>query len=152
MKNHVLNAELISNKKFTSQDIEALKEKMELNEDYIVLYRIFIESMGNDFNGCLEIYVEDLEMEIDLQEMIEKMILDLDETIPGGFSNDSKIEWSCGSPMITTVWYKDNNNWIEKITESDREYFGSQVWDDDDYDNTLGGYNDFDEGYEDDNW
>jgi hypothetical protein len=152
MKNHVLNAELISNKKFNSEEIKNLKEQMDLNEDYIVLYGIFMESMGNDFNGCLEIYVEDVELENDLLETIERMLKNLDELIPGGLSNDSKLEWSSGIPLMNTVWYKDNNNWIERASESEREFFTGNAWEDDDYDNTLGGYNDYDQGLEDSNW
>jgi hypothetical protein len=152
MKNHVLNAELVSNKKFTPGEIKSLKEKMDLNEDYLVLYAIFMESMGTNFNGCLEIYVEDVELEYDLLETIEKMLIDLDELTPGGLSNDSKLEWSSGVPLMNTVWYKDNNKWIERASESEREFYGGNSWEDDDYDNTLGGYNDYDQGLEDTNW
>jgi len=62
MQNYILNAELISNRKFTSQEITDIKLKMELVEDSILIYNIFIDCMETNFNGCLEIYVEDLEL------------------------------------------------------------------------------------------
>jgi len=67
MQNYILNAELISNRKFTSEEIADIKLKMELVEDSILIYNIFIDCMETNFNGCLEIYVEDLELESDLQ-------------------------------------------------------------------------------------
>jgi len=153
MQNYILNAELISNRKFTSQEITDIKLKMELVEDSILIYNIFIDCMETNFNGCLEIYVEDLELESDLQNDLEKIVKELDSIIPGGLSNDSKIEWASTVPSINTVWYKDNNNWVERVTEVEREFFDESEWEDDDYDNSFGGYNDYANGQEgDDFW
>ncbi len=153
MQNYILNAELISNRKFTSQEIMDIKLKMELVEDSILVYNIFIECMETNFNGCLEIYVEDLELESDLQNDLERIVKELDSIIPGGLSNDSKIEWASTIPSINTVWYKDNNNWVERVTEVEREFFDESEWEDDDYDNSFGGYNDYVNGQEgDDFW
>jgi hypothetical protein len=153
MQNYILNAELISNRKFTSQEIMDIKLKMELVEDSILVYNIFIECMETNFNGCLEIYVEDLELESDLQNDLERIVKELDLIIPGGLSNDSKIEWASTIPSINTVWYKDNNNWVERVTEVEREFFDESEWEDDDYDNSFGGYNDYVNGQEgDDFW
>jgi hypothetical protein len=153
MQNYILNAELISNRKFTSQEITDIKLKMELVEDSILIYNIFIDCMETNFNGCLEIYVEDLELESDLQNDLEKIVKELDSIIPGGLSNDSKIEWASTLPSINTVWYKDNNNWVERVTEVEREFFDESEWEDDDYDNSFGGYNDYANGQEgDDFW
>jgi len=153
MQNYILNAELISNRKFTSEEITDIKLKMELVEDSILIYNIFIDFMETNFNGCLEIYVEDLELESDLQNDLEKIVKELDSIIPGGLSNDSKIEWASTLPSINTVWYKDNNNWVERVTEVEREFFDESEWEDDDYDNSFGGYNDYANGQEgDDFW
>ena len=153
MQNYILNAELISNRKFTSEEITDIKLKMELVEDSILIYNIFIDCMETNFNGCLEIYVEDLELESDLQNDLEKIVKELDSIIPGGLSNDSKIEWASTLPSINTVWYKDNNNWVERVTEVEREFFDESEWEDDDYDNSFGGYNDYANGQEgDDFW
>jgi hypothetical protein len=153
MQNYILNAELISNRKFTSEEIADIKLKMELVEDSILIYNIFIDCMETNFNGCLEIYVEDLELESDLQNDLEKIVKELDSIIPGGLSNDSKIEWASTLPSINTVWYKDNNNWVERVTEVEREFFDESEWEDDDYDNSFGGYNDYANGQEgDDFW
>ncbi len=153
MQNYILNAELISNRKFTSQEVSDIKLKMELIEDSILIYNIFIDCMETNFNGCLEIYVEDLELESDLQNDLEKIVKELDEVIPGGLSNDSKIEWASTLPSINTVWYKDNGNWRERVTEVEREFFDGSGWEDDDYDNSFGGYNDYANGQEgDDFW
>lgn len=153
MQNYILNAELISNRKFTPSEISDIKLKMETFEDSILIYNIFIECMEPNFNGCLEIYVEDLEMESDLQNDLERIVKELDTIIPGGLSNDSKIEWSSNLPSISTVWYKDNGNWFERVTEVEREFFDESEWEDDDYDNSFGGYNDYANGQEgDDFW
>jgi hypothetical protein len=153
MQNYILNAEIMTNRKFTPSEILDIKSVMESREDFIILYSIFIDCMEPNFNGCLEIYVEDLELDTDLQNDLEKVVNDLDTLIPGGLSNDSKIEWTAGTPAINTVWYKDNGNWIERISESEREFFSDADFEDDDYDNSFGGYNDLSNGQEgDDFW
>ena len=86
MQNYILNAELISNRKFTPSEISDIKLKMETFEDSILVYNIFIECMEPNFNGCLEIYVEDLEMESDLQNDLERVVKELDTIIPGALS------------------------------------------------------------------
>ena len=149
MKNNILNAELISNNKFTQKDLDLLKEKMELKEDFIILYSVFSDVMELNFNGCLEIYLEDVEIESDLQEVIEKMVYDLDEIVPGGLSNDSKVEW-IASQHVSTVWYKDSGEWIEKTTDSsDREFFDNE-WAED-YDDSYDNDN-FNDGLDDNEW
>jgi|688.fasta_scaffold68226_2 hypothetical protein len=153
MNNYILNAELITNKKFTANEILDIKLLMESREDFIILYNIFIDCMGSNFNGCLEICVEDVELDTDLQNDLEKVVKDLDSIIPGGLSNDSKIEWTAGTPAINTVWYKDNGNWFERISESEREFFSDSEFEDDDYGRPFGGYNDLSNGQEgDDFW
>jgi hypothetical protein len=149
MKNNILNVELISNNKLKQSDLDSLKEKMEVREDFILLYSVFMEVMELNFNGCMEIYLEDVEIESDLQEAISKMIYDLDEIVPGGLSNDSKIEWI--TPQhISNVWYKDNNNWLEKTTDTTERDFFDDEWSDD-YDRTYG-FDDFNDGIDDNNW
>ena len=148
MQNYILNAEIMSNKKFTPSEMADIKLVMESREDFIILYNIFIDCMESNFNGCLEIYVEDLELDTDLQNDLEKVVKDLDSIIPGGLSNDSKIEWTTGTPAINTVWYKDNGNWFERISESEREFFSDSNFEDDDYDNPFRGYNDLSNGQE----
>lgn len=148
MKNYILNAELITNNKFTASEILDIKLLMESREDFIILYNIFIDCIESNFNGFLEIYVEDVELDTDLQNDLEKVVNDLDSIIPGGLSNDSKIEWTAGTPAINTVWYKDNGDWFERISESEREFLSDPEFEDDDYDNSLGGYNEYSNGQE----
>jgi|TARA_R110000868_G_scaffold89874_1_gene249871 hypothetical protein len=148
MKNYILNAELITNNKFTASEILDIKLLMESREDFIILYNIFIDCIESNFNGFLEIYVEDVELDTDLQNDLEKVVNDLDSIIPGGLSNDSKIEWTAGTPAINTVWYKDNGDWFERISESEREFLSDAEFEDDDYDNSLGGYNEYSNGQE----
>ena len=148
MQNYILNAEIMSNKKFTPSEMADIKLVMESREDFIILYNIFIDCMESNFNGCLEIYVEDLELDTDLQNDLEKVVKDLDSIIPGGLSNDSKIEWTTGTHAINTFWYKDNGNWFERISESEREFFSDSNFEDDDYDNPFRGYNDLSNGQE----
>jgi len=148
MKNYILNAELITNNKFKASEILDIKLLMESREDFIILYNIFIDCMEPNFNEYLEIYVDDVELDTDLQNDLEKVVNDLDSIIPGGLSNDSKIEWTAGTPAINTVWYKDNGDWFERISESEREFLSDAEFEDDDYDNSLGGYNEYSKGQE----
>lgn len=137
MRNHLLNAEIISNKKFTREELEEVKNRMEVSEDFLPLYSVFINSLDLNFSGHLELYIEDLEMEFDFQESISRMMEDLDEIVPGGLSNDSKIEWTVGNTSINTVWYKDNNEWVERVSESDRDFLVDERWNGSDYDSDV---------------
>ena len=42
MQNYILNAEIMSNKKFTPSEMAAIKLVMESREDFIILYNILI--------------------------------------------------------------------------------------------------------------
>jgi hypothetical protein len=77
------------------------------------------------------------------------MLEDLDLIIPGGLTNDSKIEWSSTSSIspINIIYYKDNNEWIEKISESEMDFFNDEWIDEDEIDPYEGRMsNDFDDG------
>ena len=135
MQGYRLNAELISNKKFNKISLDEIKKNMESREDFIAFYSIFMDySMQMNFSDFIEIYIEDFFMDIDLQNDIQPMLKDLDKLIPGGLSNDSKIEWSSGLSPITVVWYKDNNTWTEKISESEIDFIDEDWTENEDYD------------------
>lgn len=150
MQGYTLNAELVSNKKFDESSLAEIKNSMESKEDFIAFYSIFAESMQISFNDFIEIYVEDYILENDLQNDLGRMLKDLDLTIPGGLSNDSKIEWVSDFSNITVVWYKDNGSWIETITDTESDFLDDWM-DQDSYDR-----DDLYEGYsdnsDDDNW
>jgi hypothetical protein len=141
MKNYTLNVELISRKKLTPAQILDIKSDMDSKDDFLNVYTIFLDFMEINFNGFLEIYVEDLSLDSNLQEEIEMMINHLDNIIPGGLSNDSKIEWNSIDPPLNVVWYKENNKWIEKESELDVDFFIEDEWiDDEDFDDNYNGY------------
>ena len=50
MQNYILNAEIMSNKKFTPSEMADIKLVMESREDFIILYNIFIDCMESNFN------------------------------------------------------------------------------------------------------
>ena len=94
-----------------------------------------------NFSNHIEIYLEDRLIENDIQQDIEKMLEDLDSIIPGGLVNDSKIEWTSTSSIspINIIYYKDNNEWVEKISESEMDFFNDE-WVDDDDDDEIDSY------------
>ena len=145
--NYSFNAELISNRKFTASQIEKIKAEIESKEDYLQFYQIFSESLDINFNGYLEIYVEDFPFDLDLSPDIEDMIGEIDTIIPGGWSNDSKIEFQSIVPALTYVWYKDGKEWKEIARNSDRDDFFSSSWEEEDPENYSSGvgYSDYDD-------
>lgn len=147
MKNYILNVELISKKKFDKDEFQKLKNIMELDEDYIEIYEILINHMEINFNKFIEINIEDLEIEYDISDYVEKMLEELDDIIPGGLANDSKLEYS-DNEVMTEIWYKYKGEWVEKISDNERIIFDERNWNDDDYINTMGGYNDYTSGIE----
>ncbi len=83
--NYSFNAELISNKKFNHTQIEKIKNGIEAREDFSRLYSLLSDAIEINFNGYIEIYIEDISFDVDITAEIEKMIEDLDSIIPGGW-------------------------------------------------------------------
>ena len=130
--NYSFNAELISNKKFTDIQIEKIKTEFESREDYNTFYQAFSDSMEINFGGYLEIYIENIFLDLDLSSDIEEIVKCLDADIQGGWSSDSKLEFSSILPQINYVWYKDGNEWKKSIVDSPREDFFTSEWDEED--------------------
>lgn len=144
--NYSFNAELISSKEFTVQQLEKVKADLESEDRYSHFTQIFLDNLEINFSGHAEIYVEEYPFELDLSSDIESMVKDMDKVIPGGWSSDSKIEFISIMPPITYVWYKDNKGWKETSKElSGPESFFSP-WEDsqDDYSQDRN-YPDYDE-------
>jgi len=140
MRTYTLNIELISNKKFSEEELEMIKKDISMNEDYIEFYDILLNFITLNYNKYIEISIEDLEIEYDISSYALEMIKSLDKTIKNGLSNDSKFEYTDNESMITII-YKNNNNWVEKITDIEKSIYEKR-WDDDDFYNSIGGYND----------
>jgi hypothetical protein len=143
--NYSFNAELISCKKFTASQLEKIKTGLESRENYSQFYQIFLDCIEINFNDCVEIYVEEFPFELDLSSDIEKMIKEIDDIVPGGWSSDSKIEFNSIVPALTYAWYKDGKKWKEVVKKLESESFFS-VWEDssEDYSNDNS-YSNYDE-------
>ena len=147
--NYFLNVDLTSNRKFSSNDLEDIKNSLELNEDFLSFCMLFAESLSINFSGHLEIYIEDQPFEMDLLIEVEDLIQKIDSLIPGGWESDSKIEWSSEAiPGPTHVWFKDSENWEVIIRDHDRGFLGEDEDWDEDHD---GPYQD-DLGFDDNEW
>lgn len=151
MQGYILNVELISNLKFDSELFDELKGKMESREDFIAFYSVFLDFIQLNFNKFVEIYIEDYVVENDLQSDLEAMLKDLDSIIPGGLSNDSKIEWASSLSPLSVIWYKDNGVWNETVSEnmefSDEDWMRNDEYDSDPYEGRYPSRLD-----DDDNW
>ena len=147
--NYFLNVDLTSNRKFSSNDLEDIKNSLELNEDFLSFCMLFAESLSINFSGHLEIYIEDQPFEMDLLIEVEDLIQKIDSLIPGGWESDSKIEWSSEAiPGPTHVWFKDSENWDVIVRDHDRGFLGEDEEWDDDHDSA---YRD-DLGFDDNEW
>lgn len=126
--NYFLYVELVSSSKFPKSGIDELQSKLDSDDHFLPFSDAFNSSIDHNFNNHIEIYVEDFPFEIDLYEEIEKIIKIIEDMVPGGWANDSKIEWISESPKSTTVWYKDSNEWKKVMRSNGRDPAGSD-WD-----------------------
>lgn len=124
--NYFLYLELISNQKFTKDDISILQNSIEANDDLAPFSDLLVESMDLNFNSHLEIYIEDYPFESDIVIDVENLVDSLDSLIPGGWANDSKIEWISESPNSSIVWYKDGTKWKSVIKENERGFLDEE--------------------------
>jgi macrodomain Ter protein organizer (MatP/YcbG family) len=82
---YYLNIDLVSKRKFTQEDLEKIKNSLELNEDFFDLCSILAESISMNFSSHIEIYVEDAEFDSDKLNEVEEFVNILDSTISGGW-------------------------------------------------------------------
>ena len=143
--NYFLTIDLTSNKKFLREQIENIKSNLELNEDFLKFSTLFSTALDVNFNGFIEIYIEDQPFDNDILNEVEELIENIDSFIPGGWVSDSKIEWVSEVPDQTYVWFKDGNAWSSIIKEHDRGFIGEEEeWNDDSSD-SYSSYDDYDE-------
>lgn len=145
--NYLLTIELISKNKFTKGEIERIKDILDLGVDNTPFRSIFNDSLSINFNSYLEVYAEDIIFDADVQEELVNLIEGIDSIIPGGWENDSKIEWVSEYQHTSSVWYKDGQKWINVTKENDRGILGEdEEWNEELDDHGYG--SDFD----DDEW
>jgi hypothetical protein len=143
--NYLLTIELISKNKFTRGEIEGIKDILDLGVDNTPFRSIFNDSLSINFNSYLEVYAEDIIFDADVQDELGNLIENIDSIIPGGWENDSKIEWVSEYQRTSSVWYKDGQKWISVIKENDRGILGEdEEWNEDSSD-SYGSYDDYDE-------
>ena len=141
--NYFLTVDLTSNKKFLKDQIEEIKSNLELNEDFLKFCTLFSTALDVNFNGYVEIYIEDQPFDNDILSEVEDLVENLDSFIPGGWVSDSKIEWISEIPDQTYVWFKDGSEWSSVVREHDRGFIGEEEeWDDDSGD-SYGSYDDY---------
>lgn len=127
--NFSLYIELISNQKFTKEDLANFKSSLE-NEPRIAAFSdVIAESSNLNFTGHIEVYVEDLPQETDLISDIEKAVVILDQIVVGGWANDSKIEWLSHAIDSSFVWFKDEDQWKSVVKETERFFDEEAEWD-----------------------
>ena len=143
--NYFLTIDLTSNKKFLRDQIEDIKSNLELNEDFLKFSTLFSAALDVNFNGFIEIYIEDQPFDNDILNEVEDLIENIDSFIPGGWVSDSKIEWVSEVPDQTYVWFKDGDIWSNIIKEHDRGFIGEEEeWNEDSGD-SYSSYDDYDE-------
>lgn len=126
--NYSFYVELVSNDKFNKEVVEEIQNILESDAHYLNFVEILSTSIDHTFTNHIEIYVEDQPFETDVYEEIEKILKLIDSLIPGGWANDSKIEWISEAPKSATVWFKDNNEW-KKVVNSNNRDFIEDSWD-----------------------
>jgi hypothetical protein len=142
--NYLLTIELISKNKFTRGEIESIKDMLDLGVDNTPFRSIFNDSLSINFNSYLEVYAEDITFDADVFEELSDLIETIDSIIPGGWENDSKIEWVSEYQHTSSVWYKDGQKWISVTKKNDRGILGEdEEWNEDFDDHGYG--SDFDE-------
>lgn len=134
---YYLSVDLISRKKFIPGDLERIVSVIESNDDFFDLCSALSASISMNFSNHLEIYAEDIKFDSDKISEVEQFIEILDSLIPGGWSNDSKIEWSSDYPERTYLWFKNSDVWESVTKNHDRGIWREEEeWDgrDSDYD------------------
>jgi hypothetical protein len=143
--NYFLTIDLTSSRKFLNDQIDDIKSNLELNEEFLKFSTLFSSALSVNFNGFIEIYIEDEAFDNDILNEVEELIGNVDSFIPGGWVSDSKIEWVSEIPDQTYIWFKDGDKWSSVMKEHDRGFIGEdEEWDEDSED-SYSPYDDYDE-------
>jgi hypothetical protein len=143
--NYFLTIDLTSSRKFLNDQVDDIKSDLELNEEFLKFSTLFSSALNVNFNGFIEIYIEDEAFDNDILNEVEDLIENVDSFIPGGWVSDSKIEWVSEIPDQTYIWFKDGDKWSSVIKEHDRGFIGEdEEWDEDSED-SYSPYDDYDE-------
>lgn len=130
---YYLNVDLVSKKKFTQEDLEKIQSSLELNEDFFDICSILSGFISMNFSSHIEIYAEDIKFDTDKIAEIEDFIEILDSLVPGGWGNDSKIEWTSEYPEISYFWFKNSDSWESVTKDHDRGIWREEEeWDEED--------------------
>jgi hypothetical protein len=118
----ILNVDISTSKKFSSEEFEFFKEEIENNFPFNEFSLILIENSELTRAGSIEIYIEDLEMEFDLTEEIESIIYDTDILVSGIFKG-SRIEWYSSRDICNHVWTKESGTWKKSEEDGNSDFY-----------------------------
>ena len=126
-----LNCEILSRSKCNREDLDYFKESLENSTASPEILEKMIDESEINFQGFINISLDSVSFENDHFEDIEDLIDSLEEFIPGGCSNDSKIEWIPSFEIFTHVWYKQNGEWHFSKMDNDSPEISDEWMDDD---------------------
>jgi hypothetical protein len=117
----ILNVDISSSKKLSTEEFEFFKEEMESNFPFNEFFLILLENSELEKNGTVEIYVEDLEMEFDLTGEIESILSEMDLVLRP--LKGSKIEWYSSRGVCNIIWSKTSNGWEKSEEEGETDFY-----------------------------
>ncbi len=126
-----ISTDIISGSRVKSGGLEKIIQNIESECKNTDLLEKVIDFLEINFQGFVTLNVEEVAMDNDFSDQIEDIIQVLDSQLPGGCSDDSKLEWySDYHPSIDT-WYKDASKWIFSQSDNEQSSFRMPDWDSD---------------------
>ena len=125
------NCEILSKSKCNREDLDFFKESLENTESSPEILERIIDDSEINFQGYLSVSLDSVQFENDHFEDIEDLIDYLEEFVPGGCSNDSKIEWIPTFEIHSYVWYKQNGEWNFSKTDNESPEISDEWMDED---------------------
>jgi hypothetical protein len=132
MKNtYYLSIDVVSNKKTTSEEIDAILNSIELLCEASDVLGCILENISLNFQDYAVISIESQEFQNDLSDRIDQIINFIESEFPGGCTIDSRIEWGSDADDYSTLWFRGKESWEVSQIENELKIYGDSEWEDD---------------------
>ena len=130
-KNFYISIDILSGSKTKDRSLEKIIQNIESECKETDLLEKIIDFLDVNFQGFVFLSVDEISLDNDFSDQIDAIIKILENQLPGGCSQDSKVEWYSDYLPNVDMWYKNDSEWEFSQYKNDQSSFRIPDWDSD---------------------
>lgn len=130
-KNFYISIDILSGSKTKDRSLEKIIQNIESECKETDLLEKIIDFLDVNFQGFVFLSVDEISLDNDFSDQIDDIIKILENQLPGGCSQDSKVEWYSDYLPNVDMWYKNDSEWEFSQYKNDQSSFRIPDWDSD---------------------